>query len=248
MGVVVTLLTDFGLSDSYVAEVKAVLISALPAAQIIDISHDVPAGSIGAAQYLFNRSWHRFPAGSVHLVVVDPEVGTTRRAIAAELDGHRFVGPDNGVLTPVLAKAKVVELVVPPTASSTFHGRDVFAPAAARLAGGGRLGEMGREISDPVRFVLPEPTRSGRTATGSVIYVDRFGTLVSNIPGEWADHETVVQVKRRALAPLKKAFGEVAPGQLVSFVGSGGTIEVAIRNGSAVTTLGAGVGTEVRIV
>jgi hypothetical protein len=123
----------------------------------------------------------------------------------------------------------------------------VFAPAAAKLAAGARLEDLGPEIRDPVQFSLPQPARSGRGAIGSVIYVDRFGTLISNIPGEWADRETVVQVKRRASAPLKNTFGDVAPGQLVAFVGSGGTIEMAIRNGSAATTLGAGVGTEVRI-
>jgi S-adenosylmethionine hydrolase len=244
---IVTLLSDFGLTDSYVAEVKAVLLSALPTVQLVDISHDVPAGDIGAGQYLIGRSRHRFPPGTVHLVMVDPGVGTTRRAIAAEVGGHRFVGPDNGVLWPMLSKGKMVGLVVPPMASATFHGRDVFAPAAARLAAGARIDELGPEIRDPVQFALPEPTRNGREATGSVIYVDRFGTLISNIPGQWADGETVVQVKRRALAPLKRTFGDVAPAQLVAFVGSGGTIEVAVRDGSAAAKLKVGIGAEVRL-
>jgi S-adenosylmethionine hydrolase len=245
---VVTLLSDFGLTDGYVAEVKAVLTSALPTVQMIDISHDVPAGDIAAGQYLINRSWHRFPAGTVHLVVVDPGVGTTRRAIAVEMESHRFVGPDNGVLTPMLLKGKVVALAISPTASPTFHGRDVFAPAAAKLAAGGRLGDLGPEIRDPVQFDLPQPSRNGREATGSVIYIDRFGTLISNIPGQWADGEGVVQVKRRALAPLKNTFGDVAPGALVAFVGSGGMIEVAVRDGSAAAKLKVGIGAEIRIL
>ena len=216
------------MSDSYVAEVKAVLVSAAPAVQLIDISHDIQSGNIRAAQYLLGRCWKGFPRGTIHLVIVDPGVGTTRRAIAVESDGHRFVGPDTGVFTTVLEGATVVELKVAPGASATFHGRDVFAPAAAQLAAGTPIAQLGPGVSDPVRLPLPGPRREKRGVVGTVIYVDRFGTLISNIPGSWASGATVVRVR------------EIT-------VGSGGTIEIAVRNSSAAARLGAGVGTEVRV-
>ncbi|MBI4503445.1 MAG: SAM-dependent chlorinase/fluorinase [Gemmatimonadetes bacterium] len=244
---VITLLTDFGQSDGYVAEVKAVLVTALPAVRLIDISHDVPPGNILAAQYLLGRCWPRFPSGTVHLVVVDPGVGTDRRPIAVENNGHRFVGPDSGVLTPVLEGATVVELAVPPDASPTFHGRDVFAPAAAKLAGGADLPQLGVGVVDPVRVPFPAPRKEQRGVVGTVVYVDRFGTLISNIPGGWASGAAVVRVRERTVGPLKRTFGDVDPVQLIAFVGSGGTIEIAVRDASAAERLGAGVGTEVRV-
>jgi len=244
---VVTLLTDFGLSDSYVAEVKAVLVSAVPGVQVVDISHDIQSGNIQAAQYLLGRCWKGFPRGTVHLVIVDPGVGTGRRAIAVESEGHRFVGPDTGVLTPVLEGASVVELRVPAEASATFHGRDVFAPAAAKLATGTPLAQLGSVVSDAVRRPFPAPRRESRGVVGTVIYVDRFGTLISNIPGSWASGAMVVRVKEITVGPLRRTFGDVNTAELVAFVGSGGTIEIAVRDSSAAARLGAVVGTEVRV-
>jgi hypothetical protein len=243
---VITLLSDFGYRDSYVAEMKAVLVTAIPAVQMIDISHDVPAGDIRAAQYLLGRSWRIFPPGTVHLVVVDPGVGTGRRALAVEREGHRFVAPDNGVLTPVLDGALTVSLTVAPEASRTFHGRDVFAPAAARLVGETSLVSLGPEIGDPLRIALPEPRRAGTTVTGVVVYVDQFGNLITNIPGAWVNAAQRVRVGSVGI-PLLKTFGDVASGGLVAFVGSGNTVEVAVRDHSAAARLGGGVGTEVRL-
>ena len=142
---IVTLLTDFGTADSYVAEMKAVLLSRALGVTLVDISHQVAPGDIRAGQYLLGRAWKHFPAGTVHLAIVDPGVGTARRAIAAEHEGHRFVAPDNGLLSFLPQDGRFVSLPVSTTAAATFHGRDVFAPAAARLATGGgtSLGELG---------------------------------------------------------------------------------------------------------
>lgn len=245
---IITLLTDFGGADSYVAEVKATLLSRAPGVVVVDVTHDVPAGDVRAAQYLLSRAWRRFPAGTVHLVIVDPGVGTARRALAARAGGHQFVAPDNGVLSVVESgeAARFVELPVPPEASPTFHGRDVFAPVAARLAGGARLEDLGPSVADPVAFPFPAAQREGRDAVGEVVHVDRFGNLISNLPPDLIRPETIVFVAGREVGRLHRTFGDVASGHPLAYVGSGGTVEIAVRDGSAAGRLGAGVGAEVR--
>src|SRR5216117_329891 len=182
MAPLITLLTDFGTSDSYVAEVKAVLLSRALGAALVDVTHQIPPGDVRAGQYVLARVWHRFPEGTVHLVVVDPGVGTSRRALAAEAAGHYFVAPDNGVLSPLPADTRFFELPVPPGAAPSFHGRDLFAPAAAELATGTALAHLGSPITDPYRVPLPAPHFDGTAVRGEVIYVDRFGTLISTSP------------------------------------------------------------------
>jgi S-adenosylmethionine hydrolase len=238
--VIVSLLTDFGQTDSYVAEVKATILSLAPAARVVDVTHEVRPGDRSAARYLLARTWFRFPPGTVHLVVVDPGVGTARRALAAAHDRHLFVGPDNGVLTPVLPEADIVSLPVPAGSSPTFHGRDVFAPAAARLALGQRLESLGQTITDPLLNHPPAPRRRGRRVTGVVIYVDRFGNLVTNIPRDWLTPDARVEVGGVVLERVAETFGDVEPGALVAYIGSGGTLEIAVREGSAAAALQAG--------
>ena len=244
---IVTLLTDFGLSDSYVAEVKAAVLSRAAGARFIDISHDVPPGNIPAAQYLLDRSWRRFPKGTTHLVVVDPGVGTSRRAIAASVAGHHFVAPDNGVLSPVLSGAAVVELPVAELAAPTFHGRDLFAPAAGQLAGGTPLRDLGSPCRDPLIQPLPQARREGGQVVGLVIYVDHYGNLISNIPLDMLDGAASVRVGNPVVGPIRATFADVRSGDLVAYRGSGGTLEVAVRNGSAAVVLQVGAGTEVRV-
>ena len=243
---IITLLTDFGTVDSYVGEVRAVLASGAHPALLVDITHEVPPGDVRAAQYLFSRVWHRFPRGTVHLIVVDPGVGTARRAIAAEWTGHFFVAPDNGVLSPLPTEARFVHLPVPAGAAPTFHARDLFAPAAAQLANGTALEHLGRAITDPCRTPLPMPRADGAAWVGEVIYVDRFGTLITNLPGEHVEPGVRLRIAGTDAGTLRRTFGDVERGQLVAFVGSGGTVEIAVRDGSAARTLGAGVGAEVR--
>jgi len=241
----ITLLTDFGTADSYVAEVKAVLLSRAPGAMLVDITHQVSPGDVRAGQYLLARAWRRFPAGTVHLAVVDPGVGTARRALAASEGGHWFVAPDNGLLS-FLQSPRFVSLPIPAGAAPTFHGRDVFAPAAAALASGARLEDLGSPITDPNHSPLPTPHHDGVGVVGEVLYLDRFGTLISNIPGAQVEPGVRIRVAGTDVGVVRRTFGDVERGTLVAFVGSGGTVEVAVRDGSAARLLGVGVGAEVR--
>ena len=205
------------------------------------------AGDVAAGAYVLARAAARFPAGTVHLAVVDPGVGTLRRALAAEAGGQRFVAPDNGLLTWVIAATdrRVVTLPLPATAGATFHGRDVFAPAAADLARGRALGELGVEISDPVRLPRPRLASAGGDLVGEVVHVDHFGTLVTNLPGVRIALGATVRVGVYDLV-LRSTFGDVRSGDPVAFVGSGGTVEVAVRDGRADSVLGIARGAEAR--
>lgn len=246
---VLTLLTDFGTADSYVAEMKAVILSRSPSSVPVDITHDVAPGDVRSAAYILGRTWHRFPAGTVHLVVVDPGVGTARLALALSARGHCFIGPDNGVFTSVLHDSEITAVVlpVPAGASSTFHGRDVFAPAAAALAAGESLSALGDPLGGvPARLAYTEPRRDGAAMVGEVIYIDRFGSLVTNIPSDQLSAAVRVEVEDLDLGPLRRTYGDAPSGGLLAYTGSGGTIEIAVRNGSAAGRLGVGVGGRVR--
>jgi S-adenosylmethionine hydrolase len=245
----VTLLTDFGTSDAYVAEIKAAVLRTAREAVLVDITHAVPPGDIRAGAYLLGRSWHWFPAGTVHLAVVDPGVGTDRAALAFAAQGHRFVGPDNGLFTQVLrgAEVEIVTLPVPDGASPTFHGRDLFAPAAAALALGATLKSLGEPLLGmPERLVYTEPHYEGKALIGQIVYVDRFGTLVTNLTPELVPTYAVLEVEGLEIGPLRRTFGDVATGGLLAYVGSGGAVEIAVRDGSAARRLGMGVGGRIR--
>ncbi|MEP7175370.1 MAG: SAM-dependent chlorinase/fluorinase [Gemmatimonadales bacterium] len=245
----VTLLTDFGTSDSYVAEMKGVLLRACPDAVLVDVTHAVSPGDIRAGAYLLGRSWHRFPDGTIHLVVVDPGVGTARPALALRAHGHWFVGPDNGLFTPVLrdAEVEIVVLPTPSNAAPTFHGRDLFAPAAAELARGTPLHALGEPLTTiPVRLTSSEPRYEGKSVVGEIVYVDRFGTLVTNLTSEVVPPYAVLAVEDLEIGPLRRTFGDVPTGGLLAYVGSGGAVEIAVRDGSAARRLGLGVGGRIR--
>lgn len=246
----ITLLTDFGTADSYVAEVKAALLRAAPQATLVDLTHAVPPGDLRAAAYLLGRTWHRFPEGTVHLAVVDPGVGTPRAALAFGTAGHWFVGPDNGLFTPVLrdAAVEIVTLAVPPTAAPTFHGRDLFAPAAAALASGTALQALGQPyLGIPHRLSYRDPHYEGKSVVGEVVYVDRFGTLVTNLTPEMVPDYAVIEIEGLDIGPLRRTFGDVPTGGLLAYLGSGGQVEIAVRDGSAARRLGMGVGGRIRV-
>jgi hypothetical protein len=241
---VITLLTDFGTSDSYVAEVKGVLLSGAPGATLVDVSHAVPPGNIATAAYLLGRTWKHFPAGTVHLVVVDPGVGTTRRAVAVAREGQYFVAPDNGVLTPVFGiGAEVWTLAEPEGASPTVHGRDLFAPAAARLASGATLADVGAMVLEPpVLLAAPLPLHEGKKIHGEVLHVDRYGNLVTTFTTSLVPSYAVLESDDMVVGPIRRTFGDVEKGELLAYWGSCGLLEIAVRDGSAARRLGIGVG------
>ncbi len=241
----ITLLTDFGTADGYVAAMRGVIAGIAAAAVVEDATHEVPPGDVQSAAFVLLRYARFFPPGTVHLVVIDPGVGTTRRALAASLDEHLYVAPDNGVLSCVLQRAervRMVELREPlyrrPEPAPTFHGRDIFAPAAAHLASGVALDALGPEIDDPVRLRLPRPSREGTRVNGVVLHVDRFGNLISNIPHSWIDVGARVSVGSCEIAAVHGTYGDVRPGAAIALIGSDGTLEIAVRDGSAAQVLG----------
>lgn len=223
------------------------LLSRAPGAVLTDISHAVPPGQLRTAAYLLGRAWHRFPAGTIHLIVVDPGVGTDRRAIALSSGGHWFVAPDNGVLTPVLGPGSTAWILpVPPHAAPTFHGRDLFAPAAAALAHGTPVQELGTPLTTvPVALPPVAPHYEGKSVVGEVIHVDRFGNLITTLTPELVPAYARVEVEGMEVGPVRQTFGDVARGELLAYIGSGGEIEIAVRDGSAATRLGLGLGGKV---
>ncbi len=232
----ITLLTDFGTADGYVGEMKGVLLARAPSAQLVDISHDIGAQDVDGARLALARYWRRFPEGTVHLVVVDPGVGSTRAALAVASDGRMLVGPDNGVLSPalLLAGARVVALPVPHNAAPTFHGRDVFAPAAGALAAGVPIDELGPAAEDAIVRRTPEARRLDDGAiSGEVIAVDRFGNLVTNLV---APRGGTVEIASRAI-PISRVYADAPEGALLALVGSSGLVEIAVRDGNAARAL-----------
>ncbi|MDF1501605.1 SAM-dependent chlorinase/fluorinase [Roseisolibacter sp. H3M3-2] len=241
---IVTLLTDFGTADGYVAELKGVLLSQAPGVTVVDASHDVPAHDVESGRLALARYWRRFPPGTVHVAVVDPGVGGGRAALAVESDGRFLVGPDNGVLSPALlaAGARVVTLPVPPRAAPTFHGRDLFAPAAARLALGEPLDALGTPADEPLVRRTPEARRLADGAIeGAVIAIDRFGNAVTNLLSFGGG---AIEVDGRRVE-VRRVYEDVAPGAPVALVGSNGLLEIAVREGSAAGQLGLARGTRV---
>ena len=247
---IITLTTDFGAGSAYVAQMKAVLLSALPEVRLVDVTHSVARHSVRHAEVALRNAAFLFPLGTVHMVVVDPGVGTARRPIAVQTRGLSFVGPDNGVLGLALAEPemRVVVLDRPgfrrePT-STTFHGRDVFAPVAAELAAGVPLEIVGNPITDPHPSSLPRPTIKVDGLHGEVLLADDFGNLLTNIPAGQLHADDEISVAGRRTRRVR-TYGEGASGELLALIGSDGCLEVAVREGSAARVLGADTGLEI---
>ena len=252
----ITLLTDFGTSDHYVAAMKGVILGICPEARLIDISHEIAPYAIPEAAYTLAQTWRCFPKGTVHLVVVDPGVGSARRAIAVEADEHYFVAPDNGVLTLVLANGaryRAREITADRwfrhPVSETFHGRDIFAPVAARLASGVALAKFGKLVSDCVclGFAKPVPNGKGWWA-GTVLKVDRFGNVITNFQ---ADQYAVAGLRMKAgariISRLRLNYAGAADGELFLLRGSSGFIEISCNQQNAGNMLGIGSGSAVSL-
>ena len=243
---IVTLLTDFGTADGYVGEMKGVLLSEAPGTVIVDVSHEMTPHDVELARLTIARYWRRFPKGTVHLAVVDPGVGSSRAAIAVSSDGRYLVGPDNGLLSAALLipGARAVALPVPGNASATFHGRDIFAPAAARLAMGSEIETLGADLDDPVVRRTPEARRVPTgDLLGQVIAIDRFGNAVTNLLGM---RGATVHAGGREL-PLVRTYADLAAGQAGAIVGSTGLVEVVVREGRASEVLGLARGSPVTL-
>jgi S-adenosyl-L-methionine hydrolase (adenosine-forming) len=262
----VAIITDFGYRDHYVGVMKGVIASIAPRANVIDITHGVVAQCIVAGAIALRESWRYFPPRTVFLAVVDPGVGTARAPIAIETRaGARFVGPDNGLLWLAAKEAgikRVVKLTSPrhrlTNVSATFHGRDIFAPAAAYLWRGTPISALGPALRSTsiVTLELPRPTESSRELRGEVVYVDGFGNLVSNIDRRTAEqfgsrfrHKSLsVRIKGGAAMSILDSYGDAPKGASLAIFGSFNLLEIAIRNGNAAAKFAAGPGTPVSLV
>jgi S-adenosyl-L-methionine hydrolase (adenosine-forming) len=252
----VTLLTDFGLADTYVGQLKGALLAVAPAASLVDLTHAVPAQSVRGGAFLLWTAVEVFPPGTVHVAVVDPGVGSERRAVAARAArGDLFVGPDNGLLVPALDRlggvAAAVELAAPAywrldRPARTFHGRDVFAPVAGHLANGVALDRLGPPVELRRPFALPAPVVEPGRVMGEVLHVDGYGTLVTNIPGTAVPERFSVSIGGREV-PSAPTYAAVEPGALLALVGSSGLLEISARNADAAARLGVGLGAGVLV-
>jgi S-adenosylmethionine hydrolase len=257
---VITLLTDFGRRDHFVAAMKGVILRICPDATIVDITHDVPPQGIGEAALLLACAYPYFAPGTVHIAVVDPGVGGARRPIAACCDEQFFVGPDNGILSYAFAEAaqwRAVEIANPDyrlsCVSATFHGRDIFAPAAAHLAAGIALEKLGPGIADPVMLELPTPTETRDGLEAHVIHVDRFGNLITDLKQErlaqWLSGKTaegvVVEAAKTTMRGVKRSYDAVPKGGPLAIIGGSGRLEIAVNLGHAGDQLGLRVGDSV---
>jgi S-adenosyl-L-methionine hydrolase (adenosine-forming) len=252
----ITLLTDFGARDAYVGIMKGVIFSRCPAATVIDLTHEIEPGDIPAAAYILSTAWQYFPAGTVHVAVVDPGVGSMRRPLAAQAGGHCFIGPDNGVFTHVFEQAapsRVVcianeSLFLKPV-SHTFHGRDIFAPTAAALAGGAAIESLGPAVDRWQCVTAAQPWRSDNgTLIAQVVHVDHFGNLITNLRGECVSSGLALRISGRSITGLSPNYDSAPPGTLLALIGSSGRVEISVNRGSAARVLGARVGTQVSIV
>jgi S-adenosylmethionine hydrolase len=258
-GPIITLTTDFGLSDHYVGTVKGVLLGINPQATLVDISHMVQSHDVLDGALTLAQAYHYFPAGTVNLVVVDPGVGSTRRPILAVTGKYSFIAPDNGVLSLVYDREERVTVYhvdashyyLQPV-SNTFHGRDIFAPIAAWVSKGVEAAKIGPEITDFVRFTVPKAKREGNTVKGAVLKVDRFGNLVTNITPEDVPEVFAAQpapfsltVGKATIKALRPNYAESAAGEVFAILGSMGYLEISANRAPASQMAGVGRGAEV---
>lgn len=266
MSHLITLTTDFGTRDGFVGIMKGVMLRINPDVRLVDITHDIAPQNIEQAAWVLASAVPYFPPETIHLVIVDPGVGSARRAIAAQSGDTFFVGPDNGIFSSVLPPAS---FVFPPSSpvtvvhltnraywlprvSTTFHGRDIFAPVAAHLSLGVPLAALGTPIADWVQLPLERATRRGDHITGRVVYIDRFGNAITNIGEEMLEGldraRLVVQVGAHALRGIHATYADASPNDALALVSSTWRVEIAVREGNAAQTLGIRIGDAVSIV
>ncbi len=246
MSRIITLLTDFGLHDAFVGVMKGVMLAISPNSRLIDVTHNVPNQNIEIASFVLKSAWQYFPPGTVHMVVVDPGVGSGRRAIAAQSNGHTFVAPDNGVLSPILDGATVRSLdndaYFLDVVSRTFHGRDVFAPVSAHLSRGVDFESLGERVSDPVWIPHAKPVDSGNQIFGEILYIDKFGNAMTNIPATMLNDAVEFGTKDVSVEKLSESYADGLPGQLIAIINSAGLLEFAVNGGDAAALFSLGIG------
>lgn len=257
---VITLTTDFGMKDGFVGTMKGVILGICPKVQIVDISHDIASQNVKEGAITLWRAYSFFSAGTIHVAVVDPGVGTKRRAIACMIDGHYFIGPDNGIFTPIIretskrnGKMVFVELtnskyfLINPT--NTFHGRDIFSPVSAHLAKGARFADLGPTISDPMMlpWTGPEKVKNGWLA--HISYIDKFGNCTTDFPALEISksRQVVIHVNGKEIRGLSISYGHQKPGELIALIDSEGYLELAVVNGNAAKYIRAHVDDSVEI-
>ena len=247
---IITLMTDFGTSDHYGGVMKGVILNINPQVQIVDITHTIPPQDIHGAAFLTDSAYRYFPTGTIHVIVVDPGVGSERRAIVCQTETAYFVCPDNGILTHILHNEEYIHAVAVensayflPQVSNTFHGRDIFAPVAAHLSRGVSIGVLGTPVTQPVQLPVPKPQVTEKAVIGHVIWIDSFGNLVTNISHEILEsleggHDIVIHVGGVKIDRLNRSYAESAVGETLAIVGSFNRLEISINQGNAAQTLG----------
>jgi S-adenosylmethionine hydrolase len=245
---IVTLITDFGIRDPYVAMVKGAMLKRNPSINFVDIANEINIGDIVCAAFILNESYRYFPIGSVHLVVVDPTVGSERRAIFSFKDGHFFVGPDNGVLSPVLSEVFEIKKGIGKR-SNTFDGRDLFAEVAARLSCGEAKEVLGNRITDAVKIKIPSPKTENNETIGEIIYIDKFGNLISNIKESQISRGDVeIEIKGTKIRNLSKKYSEGSEGSPIALISSGfRALEISLNKGNAASFLNSHVGEKITL-
>ena len=255
---IITLMTDFGREDIFVGVMKGVIARICPEARVLDLTHAIPAFDVAQAAFRLRQAYAYFPEGTVHVVVVDPGVGSERRIVAMNSDGHLFLAPDNGVLSLVDREKGRGELVAVtekryflPEVSASFHGRDIFAPVAAHLAAGTPLRELGGPLEKLRALKLPHPeVAADGSISGSVLWCDHFGNLITNISAELirrhgGGRPCTIRVGSERIEGLARTYADVPDGAVLAMIGSFGMLEIAVRLGSAVERLGANPGMSV---
>jgi S-adenosyl-L-methionine hydrolase (adenosine-forming) len=256
---IITLTTDFGPSAPYVAAMKGALLSVNSEARVIDLSHSIPPQDLRYTSFFLKHSLRFFPEGTIHVVVVDPGVGTSRAILCVELEGHKLLVPDNGCWTEWAALSRSVPRVWQltekrwwrPDVSPVFHGRDIFAPAAAHLSRGESPAQLGKPAASWHRLALPTPTLNQGHWEGEVLFTDEFGNLLTNLPGTALLQQGVpplnITIAGVTVNRVVRTYGEAETGELIALVSSSGNLELAVVQGSAAVRLGAGTGTPVTV-
>lgn len=237
---IVTLTTDFGIKDHYVGAMKGAMLTINPDILIVDITHQIPPQDIFSGAFTLRNFYCYFPQGTIHVAVIDPGVGSGRKPIALEAGGYIFVGPDNGVFTFVCRESKSVRVFeisnpkyILPNVSHTFHGRDIFAPAAAHISLGASLKDLGKGVEKPVMISIKEPEIRSDEIIGELIYTDSFGNLISNIPAKLIKTRSRIYVGKRIINGISKSYAGAGKGELLAIIGSSGLLEVSVNQGRA---------------